>query len=221
MDKKKAFAIAERIRGFVLCKGPIILKKYLPDCRNGERILFNKYPSPDGTLGIFLLLKKDRFSIDSSILNPLEKRITEILIFEESLEKIKNETNSSRLQDKFEEFTEKILRKEFGSKVRNVDREHMNEYDFKIENATLSVTVEVKSDKWKSTGNISLELLRDYRKRNDENIGSILKTEATFWQVYYYDEKKDEVSSEMFLVSQLKYETCKVLLKLKRKLNLI
>lgn len=222
MDKKKAFEIAKGIRDFMLSKNTkrIFLKKYLPAYDDREMILFNEVPSPDGALGMFLLLKKSRFFIDKSKLNPLEKRVLEVLTFEDSLKKIREETISLRLQDKFEEFTEKILRKEFGSKVSKVNQEHMNEYDFKIENVTLCVTVEVKSDKWKYTGNISLELLRDYKRNYERNIGSILKTEATFWQVYYYDEKNDEVSSEMFLVSQLKKETYNVLSGLKQKFDL-
>ena len=74
-----------------------------------------------------------------------------------------------------------------------------------------NITIEVKSDQWKYTGNIALELLRDYNDSYERNIGSIIKTKADFWQEYYYDRKKDEVSSEMFYVKDLKDEVSKIL----------
>jgi len=217
INKDKAFEIAKNIRDYMLNENlkDIRLKKFLPfSYHHKERILFNRTPSPDGARGMFLLLRKNRFSIDKNKLNDLEKQVLDVLTFDTKLSKIREETSSSRLQDKFEEYTEKILRKKFGDKVSKVDQRHMNEYDFKIDNIAVCVTIEVKSDKWKYTGNISLELLRNYLGNYDRNIGSIIKTEATFWQVYYYDERRDEVSSEIFLTSQLKEETFKVLFKL-------
>ena len=209
MDKYRAFESAKKIRDYMLSKKlkDILLKNFLPSYHHRERILFNSNPSPDGALGMFLLLRKERFSIDKNKLNDLEKQVLDILTFDTELSKIKEETSPQRLQDKFEEYTEKILRGEFNNKVSKVNQKYMNDYDFKIDN----ITVEVKSDKWKYTGNVSLELLRDYNKDYDRNIGSIIKTKATFWQIYYYDERKDEVSSEVFLTSQLKEETYKVL----------
>ena len=224
MHKEEALKIVRKIRDYMLSKKlkQIYLKEYMTGCDSldKERILFNRTPSPDGTLGMFLLLRRSRFSIDKTKLNSLEKRVLKALIFDCDLEKVRNETRSSRLQDKFEEFTQAILKKEFGRNVLRVDRKHMSEYDFKIEYKSSCVTVEVKSDRWKHTGNISLELLRDYRRDYKQNIGSILKTEATFWQVYYYDKRSGDVSSELFLVSQLKCETYKVLDDLNRKLKL-
>ena len=214
MDKYRAFESAKKIRDYMLSKKlkDILLKNFLPSYHHRERILFNSTPSPDGALGMFLLLRKERFSIDKNKLNDLEKQVLDILTFDTELSKIKEETSPQRLQDKFEEYTEKILRGEFNNKVSKVNQKYMNDYDFKIDN----ITVEVKSDKWKYTGNVSLELLRDYNKDYDRNIGSIIKTKATFWQVYYYDKKKKEVSSEVFLTSQLKEETYKVLSNLEK-----
>ena len=215
MDKYRAFEIAKKIRDYMLDKNlkDIRLKNFLSSSYNyRERILFNSTPSPDGACGMFLLLRKERFFIDRNKLKDLERQVLDILTFDTELSKIEEETSSLRLQDRFEEYTEKILREEFGNKVSKVDQIHMNDYDFKID----SITVEVKSDKWKYTGNISLELLRDYNKDYDRNMGSIIKTEATFWQVYYYDEWKKEVSSEVFLTSQLKEETYKVLSNLEK-----
>ena len=209
IDEYMAFKIAIKIRDYMLSKrlNSLYLKNFLPSYYNKERILFNSIPSPDGALGMFLLLRKERFFIDKNKLSDLENQVFDILTFDTKLSKITQETSSLRLQDKFEEYTKKILSKKFANKVSNVDQIQMNEYDFKIDN----ITVEVKSDKWKYTGNISLELLRDYNKNYERNIGSIIKTKATFWQIYYYDKRKDEVSSEIFLTSKLKEETYKVL----------
>lgn len=226
MDKKIAYEIAKKIRNYMLSNKlqRISLKDYLQSYNDEEKILFNNTKSPNGACGMFLLLKKARFSIDEKLLNNLERQVLEVLKFNKAYKEIENATKSSkisRLQDRFEEYTEIIL-KNTNNKVSRVDQQHMNEYDFKVKNLTLCVTVEVKSDKWKHTGNISLELLRDYEKDYERNIGSILKTEATFWQVYYYDSKdyyNKEVSSEMFLVSQLKEKTYEVLEQLGQKLK--
>jgi hypothetical protein len=223
VDKNLAFKIAMKTREYMLNKKieKIDLKDYIQGYMDRERILFNRTHSPNGALGMFLLLNKSRFSINESNLNALEKDVLEVLTFNKNLKDIESVTKPLRIQDKFEEYTEIILTKKFGKdKISRVNQEDMNKYDFIIKDKNLCVTIEVKSDKWKYTGNISLELLRDYRMDYERNIGSILKTEATFWQVYYYDSETGEVSSEMFLVSQLKSETYKVLSELKRVLDL-
>jgi hypothetical protein len=179
--------------------------------------MFNRYRSPDGALGFFVLCKKNKFLIKKSINlstdlfnKKLEssntKKLISLLEFDCKLSDIKNiNTSSNRIQDKFEDYTEKILKKD--SETLHSNKEEMNDYDFKWNN----ITIEVKSDQWKYTGNIALELLRDYNDSYERNIGSIIKTKADFWQEYYYDRKKDEVSSEMFYVKDLKDEVSKIL----------
>ena len=92
----------------------------------------------------------------------------------------------------------------------------MDEYDFEV----YSVRIEVKSDKWMYTGNVSLELLRDYRRYHLENVGSVIKTKSTFWQIYYYDSDRDLVLSEIYITSQLQNKTAEFLVSLSKSLSL-
>ena len=195
-----------------------MIKNSIYDLRYKDtRFMFNRYRSPDGALGFFVLCKKNKFLIKKSINlstdlfnKKLEssntKKLISLLEFDCKLSDIENiNTSSNRIQDKFEDYTEKILKKD--SETLHSNKEEMNDYDFKWNN----ITIEVKSDQWKYTGNIALELLRDYNDSYERNIGSIIKTKADFWQEYYYDRKKDEVSSEMFYVKDLKDEVSKIL----------
>ncbi|MGC8651546.1 MAG: hypothetical protein ACP5RX_02965, partial [Minisyncoccia bacterium] len=127
----------------------IDLKDYIQGYRDGERILFNRTHSPNGALGMFLLLNKSRFSINESNINALEKDVLEVLTFNKNLKDIESVTKPLRIQDKFEEYTEIILTKKFGNdKISRVNQEDMNKYDFIIKDKNLCVTIEVKSDKW-------------------------------------------------------------------------
>lgn len=195
-----------------------LIKENIYDLRyKNARFMFNRYRSPDGALGFFVLCKKDKFLIKKShnlakdLYNKkLEsiniKRLITLLEFDCKLSDIENiNTLSNRIQDKFEDCTEKILKKH--SETFHSDREEMNDYDFKWNN----ILIEVKSDQWKYTGNIALELLRDYNENYERNIGSIIKTKADFWQEYYYDRKNNEVSSELFYVKDLRNEVSRLL----------
>lgn len=208
IDKKKLFEISLKVRDYLIKEGynDYIFKK--------GRILFNKVPSPDGAKGMFLLLEKSEFNLNG--LNEIQKQISDILTFQTTLSEIKSKTKDNRLQDQFEEYTEKILNQVFPGQVKRADVLRMNEYDFEIK----SVKIEVKSDKWKYTGNVSLELLREYADSHPENVGSIIKTKCTFWQIYYYHLQDGTVSSEIYLTSQLQDKTSEFLVSLNEKLGL-
>lgn len=180
---------------------------------NEGKIIFNKTPSPDGAYGMFLLLKKNNFDLTN--LTPNQKEISDLLTFSCTFKEEFFTDKSIRIQDKFENFSGSKLKKKF-SPVEKVDAVHMNEYDWKVGD----IKIEVKSDCWMHTGNISLELLRDHNKYNPENIGSILKTDSTFWQVFYYDKDILKGSSEIYLESQLKNKTAEYLESLKNHLGL-
>lgn len=208
IDEKLLFKTSSDVRKYMIKNGK-------EDFRfDNGRILFNKTPSPDGAMGMFLLLKKSEFSIGD--LSKREKEIMMILTFRSTLSEIKSKTGEGRIQDRFEEYTEQILNKKFPGEVKRTDRLHMDEYDFEV----YPVRIEVKSDKWMYTGNVSLELLRDYRRYHLENVGSVIKTKSTFWQIYYYDSDGDLVLSEIYITSQLQNKTAEFLVSLSKSLGL-
>lgn len=204
---EESFEITKKIRDWMLKNNKDEFT------HNNGRIIFNKYHSPDGALGMFLLLKKSIFKLGA--MSDLEREVVDLLTFSTSLENITNNTASVRLQDKFEDYTEILLRNKYNENVKKTDHLHINEYDFEI----LSIKIETKSDKWKNTGNISLELLRNYLQSHPENIGSILKTRCTFWQIYYYDLSTGDVVSSMYQTAQLQKETSNYLLELSKYLK--
>lgn len=155
-------------------------------------IVINKTYSPDGVKGMFLLVNKNLINNKKEIIIN-KKNIYKILTFETTLDNIKDLSNN-KLQENFEDFTFNLLSKEFPQLIEKTKKETMNEYDFKINN----FKIEVKSDKWKYTGNISLELIRDYNANHKANIGSILKTNSDIWQIYYYDLSDNCVKSEIY-----------------------
>lgn len=165
-----------------------------------ERIVINTSPSPDGAMGAFLLLKKHRF-LSYKYCGSLKG----LSLMKKILAKDKQDGPGlhehhvyTRIQDYFETRFKEVATS-IGLKVVGVCSEHMNEYDFIVYSGESefeeSVLVEVKSDAYMNTGNISLELVRDMNKGKQlTNIGSIFKTRADYWYVYYYDRKNPYLS---------------------------
>ena len=185
------------------------LRLFANNC-NYVSIRLNKYSSPDGAMGMFLLLRRDNLALNPS--NDLENLLTFSGICSEIEKIVRNNRNEfinmygnrTRLQEKFEFFTyKKLQEKGFGP----IQPEDINDYDF-LTNQELAI--EVKSDRWINTGNVSLELLRDYRIDNCqeyiENIGSVLKSKADYWQEYFYQKTDDGCSrfeSEVYKLEDL------------------
>ena len=180
-------------------------------------IRLNTFPSPDGALGMFLLLPRNWVSY-----RPIPNDILNYLIFKGNLEEIENifhdnenifnlmYSQRDRLQEKFEFYTYVRLKNNNIpiNCVKNCEtpqyNECINEFDF-IFNCHYGI--EIKSDKWIQTGNLSLELLRNYNVenciQNTTNIGSILKTKADFWQEYFYNEYTGDFLTEIYSVQTL------------------
>lgn len=171
-----------------------------------SKFIFNSVRSPDGALGFFMLLPKNPLKTYNS------SKILNLLNFKCPLSKIINSSDRARLQDKFEDYTEELLKK-IGD-LRKSSGENISDYDFEIN----KTTIEVKSDKWMFTGNISLELLRDYKFDYDRNAGSIIKTKADYWQVYFYNSSSDQVESILFETSILKNHVDKILKKIDKEI---
>jgi hypothetical protein len=176
------------------------------------RILFNENESPDKAKGMFLLLPR----------NLLKMKVPGKFYFlvycgdDRDIKDVINSNNKEfesmysekrrRLQEKFEFFTYKRLCEYFPNKIYqtpykcNNIKYDINDCDFII---NCEKGIEVKSDQFWYTGNISLELLRDYRvdncDTNKSNIGSILKTKADIWQEYFYCKNNKDNEKYIFI----------------------
>lgn len=200
------------------------------------RVLRNWKKSSHGAQGLFLLLAKKEIPFFESP-SPFWERVISCLKVEEKNPDILKLTDSEqgKLQEAFEEKTYNLLIKEGFHVIRTCSTtclresqeclKHANAYDFLIigldeEGARgEAVLVEVKSDRNMGTGNIALELLRDFRPGSygvddERNRGSLIKTGATFWQVYYYDRSTRHIKAEVFSVLGLKERARSALLKI-------
>ena len=170
------------------------------------KIRLNTYNSPDGAKGMFLLAPKGWLE------PPNLKSISKALLYKGDLNTIQHYINSNqkeflkiyqnrdRLQEQLEFLTKKILQsKDIDIRYPDSKNYNINDYDFLINS---KIALEVKSDKYYNTGNISLELLREYNikdcSKNLNNLGSILKNKADIWQEYFYN-KSDNFTFETFV----------------------
>lgn len=195
------------------------------------RVLRNRDTSPHGAKGLFLLLAKAEIPFPES-LPPFWERVVSCLKVEEKDPHI---FTQRRLQETFEEKTYKLMVEKGFRVIRTCSTtclkesqeclKHANAYDFLIIGSDEegaqgeALLVEVKSDRNMHTGNIALELLRDFRPRShgvddERNHGSLIKTGATFWQVYYYDKRSGHIKAEVFSVPKLKERAHSALLKI-------
>ncbi len=184
------------------------------------RILLNQTPSPDGARGVFLLLPQD-WVWEEPTQNPtnLEERLrrllylknqdlTEILEIKRTLEELARKGDILRreanIQHAFERHTERWLDR-LDLFYTRPSREEMSNFDFLIQSGNESLCLEVKSDRHRYTGNISLELIRDYKRdfTSPLNAGSLVKTQASLWQVYYYDCEQRQFDAKVFRVPKL------------------
>lgn len=206
------------------------LKLHSSEC-NYVSIRFNTSASPDGAKGMFLLVRKNL------VIHKPKTDLEKLLVFNGNCNEIEikinqniaqfNEMYSSgrrRLQEKFEFYTYKRL-EEKGYDLK-LPRD-INEYDFLINN---NIAVEIKTDQWISTGNVSLELLRNHDisncKNTIENIGSILKSTADYWQEYFYNKTENKIGcsefkSELYKLERLQEETLRVINCLYDKIKII
>lgn len=168
------------------------------------RIYRNTTPSPDGVYGMFLLLKRERFRLRNPV-NDADEIILRLSGGYEfkSLESVVRENQAEflkmfpegrrRIQEKIEFFIY-IKMRELGLDPLPASREEQDYYDYIT---SYGFTIEVKSDRYRHTGNISLELLRDHRipdcVKAFRNIGSILKTKADYWVECLYNTTTIEV----------------------------
>jgi len=213
-NKEYLFEISNQIREYILENSiPYIKIDPRESTTYPEKIFFNSTESPIfHTKGMLLLLHKKRFNLND--ITGLEKDIAHLLTFECNLKK--EFFDIKKIQEKFQDYTGTQLRAKYANRVVEVDIKHMNEYDWKVDN----IQIEVKTDCWMNTGNISLELLRDYNDKRPTNIGSVLKTKSVFWQDYFYDKRTLKCSSEVYLAKQLQDETDKALEIVKNRLGL-
>jgi hypothetical protein len=181
------------------------------------RVHKNTTSSPDGAMGYFLLVKREdhkikfnhfMHSIENTLLNVLSIRSPNL----EEIEALMNKPEFSKeygkrkyIQNAFEYYT-KILFMGQNIKIEKAkEMEQQNYYDFLVFIDGKEYGIEIKSDKWIHTGNLSLELIRDYRKDCDNitNVGSVLKSKADFWIEYYYDQKKGKIEIEVYKLKDL------------------
>jgi len=205
------------IRDYMKTKQIERLFQYKKEC-DYVSIMFNTTPSPDGAMGMFLLLERKKLSLTPN--DPIEELLifkTNISHIEEEIKK-KQQTFSNmygqrqRLQEYFEFYTYLILE---SCNLNPTPPVNINDYDFLININGNNIAIEVKSDKWIETGNLALELLRNYEvedcKNNIKNMGSILKSKADYWQEYFYNEKTREVETEIYKLTVLQFHTKKTI----------
>ncbi|GLV49150.1 hypothetical protein TJA_22520 [Thermus sp. LT1-2-5] len=136
------------------------------------------------------------------------KDLEGVLSIKRTLEKLAREGNidhrEANIQHAFERYTERWL-KESGLSYTRPSPGEKSDFDFRVQNGRETVCLEVKSDRYWYTGNISLELIRDYRSSfiDPLNAGSLVKTQAHLWQVYYYDDQQGKFDAKVFRVSKL------------------
>lgn len=184
---------------------------------HNERIILNTTESPNRAKGAFILLKKHRFRYPHKYLfNPYINLLTKFR--EKDLQTPINLAQSdTRIQDYFERrflnAIEGFLREnKIDIKVKKVCNDHMNEYDVIMFGSYGTFTIEIKSDVNPGTGNVSLEIMRDIKAASEErakefNIGSIIKTGADVWYIYYYENTKEGYTLadiEIFYTPQMK-----------------
>jgi hypothetical protein len=188
------------------------------------QIRSNIRESPDGAKGVFLLLPinwvweappENPIRLDECLMKDLHlknENLDEILKIEAELKKEYQKgrlrKRQANIQHAFEKFTERLLGDLGLTQSLTYERpslQQISDFDFLIRRGKESVSLEVKSDKFRSTGNISLELMRDYRRSFDDplNTGSLLKTRADLWQVYFYDTEEKKFDSRVFRVQNL------------------
>ncbi len=189
----------------------LYLQSLTKNALKGERIIINQTESPDGAEGAFLLLKKERFNWGKYCGDEVKSLLTHL---HQKEKKFFNVPNNERIQDFFENFAYDRLIKILGEEnVKRVCREHMNKYDFIVFLKNRNILLEIKSDKWPNTGNVALEIIRECRKyknnieemeTNKFNVGSIIKTRADYWIVYYYDYKNYNYFSHIYWIPEVK-----------------
>lgn len=197
------------------------------DVCNYVSIRLNTFPSPDGAKGMFLLVRRNL------VRRIPQTNLEKLLKFRGNCDEIERKINANkkqfnqmypkdrrRLQEKFEFYTYKLLEE---SEYRPQSPSNINEYDFLITN---DIAIEVKSDQWINTGNVSLELLRNYSvsncNNNISNIGSVLKSTADYWQEYFYEKNGNgcnRFETEVYELRRLQTLTLKIINCLYDRLN--
>jgi hypothetical protein len=205
-----ALEIRDLLKSKKLRKSPDVTQE------DGSRVWVqaNKKKSELNAKGMFLVMPRKWFDLthQTGLLTDFQRRVVSVLTKKRgNLCEINCPTDLRR--EDFEVYTSDVL-KEAGfdvvqarAGIDEVSGEYeQNWYDFTVADKSSSsekLTLEVKSDKNYRTGNVAVELLRDFDLNYERNVGSLSKTRADLWVVYFFDENQCLFDAEVYLRKQL------------------
>ncbi len=183
--------------------------------KDGSRVWVqvNEEKSELNAKGMFLVMPREWFDLTHQTrpLNDFQRRVISVLTKKRGdLCEINCSTDLRR--ENFEVYTANVLR-EAGfdvvparAGIDEISGEYeQNWYDFTVmdKSSSKKLTLEVKSDKNYHTGNVAVELLRDFDLDYERNVGSLSKTRADLWVVYFFDKERRLFDAEVYLRKQL------------------
>jgi hypothetical protein len=204
-----ALEIRDLLKSKKLRKSPVVTQE------DGSRVWVqaNKEKSELNAKGMFLVMPRKWFDLthQTGLLTDFQRRVVSVLTKKRgNLCEINRPTDLRR--EDFEVYTSNVLRGAgfdvvpARACIDEVPGEYeQNWYDFTVVDKPSSkkLTLEVKSDRNYHTGNVAVELLRDFDLDYERNVGSLSKTRADLWVVYFFDENRCLFDAEVYLRKQL------------------
>jgi len=204
-----ALEIRRLLKSKKLRKSPVVTQE------DGSRVWVqaNKEKSELNAKGMFLVMPRKWFNLthQTGLLTDFQRRIISFLTKKRgNLCEINCSTDLRR--EDFEVYTSNVLRGAgfdvvpARAGIDEVSGEYeQNWYDFTVVDISSSkkLTLEVKSDRNYHTGNVAVELLRDFDLDYERNVGSLSKTRADLWVVYFFDKERCLFDAEVYLRKQL------------------
>jgi hypothetical protein len=193
------------------------------------RVYVNKEKSELNAKGMFLVMPRKWFDLthQTGLLTVFQRRVVRVLTKRGGdLCDITHPTHLRR--EDFEVYTSDVLRGAgfdvvpARAGIDEVSGEYeQNWYDFTVVDKSSSekLTLEVKSDKNYRTGNVAVELLRDFDSDYERNVGSLSKTRADLWVVYFFDKEQCLFDAEVYLRKQLQEKAIQCMKKIREILS--
>ncbi len=189
----------------------------------------NEEKSELNAKGMFLVMPRKWFDFthQTGLLTDFQRRVVSVLTKKRgNLCEINCSTDLRR--EDFEVYTSNVLRGAgfdvvpARAGIDEVSGEYeQNWYDFTVvdKSSSKKLTLEVKSDKNYHTGNVAVELLRDFDLDYERNVGSLSKTRADLWVVYFFDKERCLFDAEVYLRKQLQEKAIQCMKKIQEVLT--
>jgi hypothetical protein len=221
-----ALEIRDLLKSKKLRRSPVVTLK------DGSRVWVqaNEEKSELNAKGMFLVMPRKWFDLthQTGLLNDSERQVVSVLTKRGGdLCDITNPTHLRR--EDFEVYTSNVLQSAgfnvvpARAGIDEVSGEYeQNWYDFTVVDKSSSsekLTLEVKSDRNYHSGNVAVELLRDFDSDYERNVGSLSKTRADLWVVYFFDKKQCLFDAEVYLCKQLQEKAIQCMKKIQEILS--